>query len=61
MRWMWDRQLDMQDATTAGSAQDLARLCQVVASAAEEGLSQMSTPSMVANAVEGHRGSASAV
>ena len=60
VRWMRDRQLDMQDATTVGNAHKLARLCQVVASAAE-GLSQISNPSMVANAVRGLRGSASAV
>ena len=60
VRWLRDRQLDMQDATTVGNAHELARLCQVVASAVE-GLSQISNPSMVANAVRGHRGSASAV
>ena len=60
VRWMRDRQLDVQDATTVGNAHELARLCQVVASAVE-GLSQISNPSMVANLVKGHRGSASAV
>ena len=50
VRSMRDRQLDMQDAKEAGNAHELARLCQVVASALKE-LSQISPPSIVANAV----------
>ena len=53
VRWMRDRLLDMQDATAAGNAHEMARLCQVVVSAAQE-MAQMTPPSMVANVVRGH-------
>ena len=53
VRWMRDRLLDMQDAIAAGNAHEMARLCQVVVSAAQE-LAQMTPPSMVANVVRGH-------
>ena len=53
VRWMRDRLLDMQDAIAAGNRHQMARLCQVVVSTAQE-LAQMTPPSMVANVVRGH-------
>ena len=35
-KWMRDRQADMQDATSAGNAHEVARLCHIVASAANQ-------------------------
>ena len=54
-RMLCGGQADMQDATAVGNAHELARLCRVVATVAQE-LSQRATPSLVANAVSGHWG-----
>ena len=37
VRWMADRQADIRDATMAGNAHEVARLCQVMGSAATDG------------------------
>ena len=49
-QWIRDRQADMQDATSVGNAHELARLCHVVANAADQ-LSRNS-PSVVANVIK---------
>ena len=51
-QWMRDRQADMQDATSAGNTHELARLCQIVVSAANQ-LYKKSSPSTVANVING--------
>ena len=50
LRWMEDRQADMQDALSAGNGHEVARLCHVMGTAA----TSWSTPtlSMVSNAVQ---------
>ena len=50
VQWMRDRQADMQDATISGNAHEMARLCQVMAHAANQH-SRSITTSMVTNMV----------
>ena len=51
VRWMADRQADIRDATMAGNAHEVARLCQVMGSAATDWSTVTVTPSMVSNTV----------
>ena len=51
VRWMADRQADIRDATMAGKAHEVARLCQVMGSAATDWSTVTVTPSMVSNTV----------
>ena len=50
VRWMQDRQ-DIHEATMAGSAQEVTRLCRVMGSAATEWSTPSMLPSMASNAV----------
>ena len=58
VRWMADRQADIRDATMAGNAHEVARLCQVMGSAATDWSTVTVTPSMVSKSgdrpVEGY-------
>ena len=51
LRWMQDRQADMQEATLAGDGQEVARLCHIMGTAATSWSTVAVTPSMVSNAV----------
>ena len=51
MRWMEDRQADIHEATTAGNAHEVARLCRVMGSAATEWSTPSMLPSMATNSV----------
>ena len=56
VRWMQDRQ-DIHEATMAGNAQEVTRLCRVMGSAATEWSTPSMLPSMASNAVRCNRGS----
>ena len=51
MRWMEDWQADIHEATTAGNAHEVARLCRVMGSAAAEWSTPSTLPSMQTNSV----------
>ena len=50
LRWVQDRQADMQEAATAGNGHEVARLCHVLGTAATSWSTP--TPSMVSNTVQ---------
>ena len=51
LRWMQDRQADMQEATMTGNAHEVARLCHVMETAATSWSVSTTSPSMVCNSV----------
>ena len=52
VRWMQDRQADMQEATLAGNPHEVARLCCVMGTAATSWSTVTMPPSTVSNAVQ---------
>ena len=52
VRWMQDRQADMQEATLAGNPHEVARLCHVMGTPAASWATVTMPPSTVSNAVQ---------